>query len=161
MVEGLEKVPEAYQNAKAVLQSCFLETECQVLCADDGENQNVQAGFYRVELNDRLLLALRKGKRKEVAGILEEIRKNMLESRVSTDLARTMLLGILAIGLSYVTERGGNLEEIYGENFAPYQTIDASDSMDGCFFFLGEIFWIPVISGGFLQKKWERPYRII
>lgn len=140
MVEGLEKVPEAYQNAKAVLQSCFLETECQVLCADDGENQNVQAGFYRVELNDRLLLALRKGKRKEVAGILEEIRKNMLESRVSTDLARTMLLGILAIGLSYVTERGGNLEEIYGENFAPYQAIDASDSMDGCFFFLGEIF---------------------
>ena len=140
MIKGFAKVPEAYRNAKAVLQSCFLQTECQVLCADDGEKQNVQAGFYRVELNDRLLLALRKGRSKEVAGILEEIRKNMLESRISADLARTMLLGILAIGLSYVTERGGNLEEIYGENFAPYQAIDAADSMDGCFFFLGEIF---------------------
>lgn len=140
LIKGFEKIPEAYRNAKAVLQSQFPQAECQVLCVDDAKNKNVQTGFYQVELNDRLVLALRKGKSQEIAGILEEIRKNMLESKVSADLARTMFLGILAIGLSYVTERGGKLEEVYGENFAPYQVIDASDSMEKCFSFLNEIF---------------------
>lgn len=159
MTDSIQKLKDSYQSALAALQSQFTRTNQWVICADDLAKEYAAAGFYRVDTNERLTLALRKGNQDEIHDILLEILEDMQKNRFSTDLTQTMLIGLLSVCLSYVTEIGGEIPEVFGEDFSPYQYIYLASSVEACFNYLEEVFQTAAVYGR--QNKTTRTEEIL
>ncbi len=138
--DHIQKLKDSYQSALAALQSQFTRTDQWVICADDLAKEYEAAGFYRVDTNERLMLALRKGNQDEIHNILLEIQEDMQKNQFSTDLTQTMLIGLLSVCLSYVTEIGGEIPGVFGKDFSPYQYIYLASSAEACFRYLEGVF---------------------
>lgn len=65
---------------------------------------------------------------------------DMIEKRYSMDYANAVIMGILSICLSYIVEMKGNIQEILGQEFSPYQELKQKESMSECFQWLTGIF---------------------
>lgn len=134
------QIPLAYQHARKALEEKFLLGTGRVISYDRVWGRQAAADFYRVELNDRLLHALRKQDKKEVCSILAEMEATIKERHLAQDYACMAMSGMMSICLSYILEMNGNIEEIYGKGFLPYANLYNQPSLDEGILFLRKSF---------------------
>lgn len=139
IVHKLQFVSDSYRKALIAAQDKFISGLGQVNCFSNLPSQNGKAGFYRLDLNDKLLTSLRKNDRDNLKVILVSVKEDIREKQLSIDYAYTMMIGMLSICLSYITEMNCSIAEIFGEQFSPYQELYNRRSLDECFILLEDI----------------------
>ena len=133
-------LPQAYQEAMVALQSKFLGSDNRIICYDTLISNGDTAGFYRMELNDQLLDALRRGDMKRINNILSATQQEIVSKKLSVDFAYTMILGILSLCLSYLAELGEDITRVLGRSPSPYQMVYSLSSVEECFAYLNDVF---------------------
>ncbi len=133
-------IPSSYNKAMLALQNKFVFGTSRVISYEEAENRNQKADFYRLELNERLLGYLRKNDREKVEDTLALVKQEMVEQQYSADYANAAIMGILSVCLSYIVEMKGDIGEILGEHFSPYQSLGNMHSLEESFQWLSKIF---------------------
>ena len=107
-----------------------------------GEIEKIErdADFYRFDVNQQLLSALRKCDSKEIQKIFRDTTTKIHEKKISIDQIYMIASGMLSICFSYITEMNGDIYEIYGGNFTPYSELYKMNSLQDTFSFLKTIF---------------------
>lgn len=141
---SLEELPESYRKAFISLQDKFVRGGRRVISYEEIASENRKADFYRMDLNEKLLIYLRKNDREKVTEFLYTAEQEMIEQRYSHDYMNAAVMGILSICLSYIVEMKGNISKVLGENFSPYHELQNMESITESFRWLTEIFQITV-----------------
>ncbi len=139
-VAGLESVSESYRNALAAVKDKFISGSGRVISYVNLSNQNRRASFYRLDLNDKLLEALRKNDYEAIKDILMSAKEDIKQQQLSNDYAYTMTFGMLSICLSYIIEMNCSIAEVLGDTFHPYEEMYNKQSLEDCFTLLEDIF---------------------
>ena len=137
---SFKDIRKSYMETVLSLQNKTVEGSGGVIEYASLLDNNRKPGFYRIELNDKILMALRMNELDEVRSGLEQVMKYIKENRVSVDYAYTIIMGLASICLSYITEMGGNIERVLGEGFSPFSEIKNKTSLEDSFDWLAEIF---------------------
>lgn len=140
MEKCLSGLRDSYRNAMAALEEKFILGTDRILLFDEIEKKGSDGYFYRLDVNDRLLLALRKSEKEEIREILRATKERITGRKIAADHAHMIISGIMSICLSYVSEMNGKINEIYGEGFAPYSDLYHISSLESAFAFLNEVF---------------------
>lgn len=139
-VQEFSGIPESYRKAVISLQNKFVSGGRRVICYDEISQQNHRADFYRLDLNEKLLIYLRKNDRKKVEEVLSLAEQEMVANHYSVDYINAAIMGILSVCLSYIVEMKGDIQEILGAGFSPYQELKKMESMEESFRWLLHIF---------------------
>ena len=140
VVESFEQIPETYRKAAISLQNQFVFGKGRIISYNEIINRENRADFYRLDLNEKLLIALRKNDRKRIEEILAMTQKEMIENQYSLDYVNAAIMGVLSVCLSYIVEMKGDIQEVLGKDFSPYQELKKKESMEESFRWLLEIF---------------------
>lgn len=89
--------------------------------------------FYHMDLNERLLCALRKHEKEEMKNIIRGVEEYLKEENFAVEYIYGIISGMISTCLSYVVEMSGRIEEIYGEDFEPYSGIYQLSSLSEVF----------------------------
>jgi two-component system response regulator YesN len=116
-------------------------------------------GFYRIELNDKILMALRMNEMDEIQEGLNQVLEYIKGSRLSIDYAYTIMMGLVSICLSYITEMGGDIESVLGKDFSPLTGIKGKTSLEESFNRLMDIF--KKTSESFREGRTTRTSKIV
>lgn len=141
-VDRFEKIPETYRKAVISLQNQFVFGKGRIISYDEIIKRENRADFYRLDLNEKLLTALRKNDRKKIEEILMMERLEMQENQYSIDYVNAAIMGVLAVCLSYIVEMKGSIQEVLGKDFSPYQELKRIGSMEESFQWLLSVFQI-------------------
>ncbi|OCT15496.1 hypothetical protein A8709_15585 [Paenibacillus pectinilyticus] len=97
-------------------------------------------GYYPLKLNEQVLSALRRNELDEVNGALLQIKAFISTNPTSVDLTYAMIMNLISLCLSHITELGGDIVAILGEDFKPFQHIKKVTSLDESFTWISLIF---------------------
>ncbi|GGI46627.1 hypothetical protein GCM10008018_18040 [Paenibacillus marchantiophytorum] len=97
-------------------------------------------GYYPMKLNEQVLSALRRNEADELKEALEQIKAYIVSHPTSADLTYAMIMSLVSICLSHITELRGDILHILGEDFRPFQHIKKVTSLDESFTWLTFIF---------------------
>ncbi len=132
-VDREDEITAAYKEAIRVLgEKFFVGSEC-ILFAEDIPPQSRKMFFYHMDLNERLLSALRKHEKEEMKSIIRGVEENLKEENFAVEYIYGIISGMISVCLSYVVEMNGSIEEIYGEDFEPYSRIYQLSSLSEVF----------------------------
>lgn len=152
-------IRKAYMESVLALQNKLVKDCGMVIEYDSLADSNWKTGFYRIELNDKILMALRVNGLDEVKCELAKVFNYIKENNVSVDFAYTILMGLVSICLSYITEIGGNIENVFGTDFSPYTEIRNKISLETAFNWLEEIYKKTLENFG--QKRATRSQEVV
>jgi Response regulator containing CheY-like receiver domain and AraC-type DNA-binding domain len=138
--ESLEAVHCSCRDALIAAQDRFVSGPSRVICFKNLSVQNQNANFYRLDINDQLLGCLRRNDTDGVKPILIAVKEDIRARHLSADYAYTMIIGMLSICFSYISEMNCGIEEILGNDFSPYQELYKRKSLDDCFLLLENVY---------------------
>lgn len=134
------EIPDSYRKAFVSLQNKYVFGGGKVISYEEIFRQSQKADFYRLGLNEKLLIYLRKNDAQKVKETLQLVELEMISSHYSMDYANAAIMGILSICLSYIVEMKGDIGEILGKQFSPYQELRQKASLTESFQWLSQIF---------------------
>lgn len=143
-VEGIAKLEHSYRCAMEAMEEKFFLGGSRVVCFQKKAEQDKKAYFYRLDLNDSLLAALRKHEKMEISRLLTETKQKITDKHIPADYAYLIISGMLSICLSYIAEMNGDITTIYGDDFSPYSQIYHASSIDASFEFLEKVYSVAV-----------------
>lgn len=153
------EIPSSYNQAMLSLQNKFVFGLRAVISYEEAAKRSREASFYPLELNERLLHYLRKNDKKQVESILDLVKRRMVEEQYSVDYANAAIMGLLSVCLSYIVEMKGEIGEVLGKEFSPYQELGKQSSLEESFCWLSEIF--QTTADYFLKPRSRRAEQII
>ena len=104
-------------------------------------------------------MALRVNDLDEIRSGLNQVLQYIKDNKLSIDYTYTILMGLISICLSYITEMDGNIETVLGKEFSPYTEIKSKTSLETSFDWLLNIFEKTAVSFG--EKRKSRAQMII
>jgi two-component system response regulator YesN len=137
---GFKAVRSSYKDALAALQNKFIISGSKVLEYSKLESEGMNIGFYPSEINENLLLGLKMNDLDGIKAELVNVFAFIKEHRLSADYTITIFVGLISLCLSYITELGKNIEDIFGKNFSPYSEIRNLESMEATYHWFTELF---------------------
>ena len=138
--EGVKGMRESFRNAMRALEEKFILGGNRVTVFRNIEKKDKVNYFYRLDLNDKLLHALRKNEWSEIKEIIDVTKNKIFEHQLPADHAYMIISGMLSICLSYITEMDGKINDMFGEDFALYSALSGMASLDESFAFLESVF---------------------
>ena len=139
-VKGFNEIRKSYTEAIIALQN-KLDEECwQVMEYAALIGGDRTAGFYRLDINDKMMMALRMNDLDEIRRDLQQVFDYIKQNRLLLNYTNTIVIGLISICLSYITEVGGSIENILGSDFSPYPDIKNNTSLETTFNWLFDIF---------------------
>lgn len=139
-VERIEALSESYQKAVVACHERYTQGAGKSFFYSKVKLQDRNAGFYRLDMNDRILDALRKKDKRRMNDIFKELCQEVRKQNYSYDYSYMIFSGILATCLSYILDMNGSIEKILGERFSPYQELQRKCSVSECVDWLKEIY---------------------
>lgn len=139
-VKEFQEIPNSYRKALVSLQYKYVWGAGKVISYEESSGQVQKADFYRLDLTEKLLIYLRKNDVQKVKETLQLVEQEMISNHYSMDYANAAIMGILSICLSYIVEMKGNISEILGKDFFPYQSLKQMESLAESFEWLFNIF---------------------
>ncbi len=130
ILRGFTGIHSSYMQSLEALQNKAVVGNGKVIKYFDGESKSSNIGFYPSEVNEKLQMSLRLGNRDEIEEGLEEVFKYIREKNLSWDYTYAVLMGLVSICLSFITENGSDIEEVLGKRFSPYNEIRNSESFE-------------------------------
>jgi two-component system, response regulator YesN len=139
-VDKVELLSDSYQKAVVACSERYTQGTGKIFFYSKVKSQDRNSGFYRLDMNDRVLEVLRKKDKKKMKDIFQELYENTRKQKYSYDYSYIIFSGILATCLSYISDMNGSIAQILGEQFSPYQELQRKSSVKECVDWLEEIF---------------------
>ena len=128
--KDFSKIRTSYLEAMTALQGKFIEGGDRVIEYKGADPANRGAGFYSGEINENIMVNLRLNNREGLKEQLNAVFDYIAESKLSIDYTRTICAGLVALCLSYITEMGRSIEDIFGKSFSPFSEVNRIKSLD-------------------------------
>jgi len=157
-VHRLVEIRNAYLETAISLQNKLILGNGKVIEYRSIMESNRNSGFYPMKLNEEILSALRRHERDEAVQALHMIRDHIQIRQLPVDFTYAIMMSLVSICLSYITEMGGNIETILGEEFRPYQHIKKITSLEDSFDWLTQLFEQTIIH--YREQKVSRVQKI-
>ncbi|ANE46413.1 hypothetical protein SY83_09120 [Paenibacillus swuensis] len=126
---GYKGIYSSYMEALVSLQNKFnMGNDRSIEYAKYREAFSGQ-GFYPAEMNERLLSFMRSGESVKVEAQIREIFRYLRDQRMSVDHIYMICMNVISLCLSFVTEAGYDVEDIYGTSFSPFNELKRHESM--------------------------------
>jgi len=126
----LSEIRTSYIEAVSALQNKFVEGGNRIIEYNRSDSANRSAGFYSGEINENIMVNLRLNNREGLKDQLEAVYNYITESKLSIDYTRTIYAGLVALCLSYITEMGRSIEDIFGKSFSPFSEVNRMKSLN-------------------------------
>lgn len=126
----MQEIRKGYLESLFALQHKLVDGSGAVLEYAAIVNSGRNADFNQMQLNDRILKALRRNERDEVQAGLQQIMKHIKDNRLSVDFTYAILMGLVSICLAHITEMGGSIDLVLGKDFYPYQELRKMSSLE-------------------------------
>lgn len=128
--KGVMNIRNSYLESITALQNKLVFGNGIVIKYVNVETEKLNVSFYSREKNEKILKSLRFGQVDSLRKELEDIFIGIKSKRLSKDYTIGIVLGLVSLCLSYITERGYKIENVYGENFSPYSEIKEKYSFE-------------------------------
>lgn len=138
--DGIGQLYDSYEKAVVACYERYTQGAGKIFFYSKVRFQDRSAGFYRLDMNDRILEALRKKEKSDIKKIFSELYMEIQRQKYSYDYSYMIFSGLLATCLSYISDMNGSIAQILGENFSPYQELQKKSSVKECVDWLEEIF---------------------
>ena len=129
-VKGFSSIHNSYKESLAALQNKVAVGNGKVIKYADLESKSMNVGFYSNEVNEKLQMSLRLNNWEEIEEELEEVFNYVHEKNLSWDYTYTILMGLVSICLSFITENGSGIEDVLGSKFSPYSEMRSLESFE-------------------------------
>ncbi|RKP57330.1 response regulator [Cohnella endophytica] len=140
IVHRLAEIRDAYSESAIALQNKLILGNGRVIEYGAIMESNKGSGFYPMILNEQLLSALRRHEHDEAHQALYRMKAHIQSHQLPVDFTYAIIMSVVSMCLSYITEMGGNIETILGDDFRPYQQIKKIASLDESFQWLSQLF---------------------
>ncbi|MFC0211506.1 response regulator [Paenibacillus chartarius] len=137
---GYAGIQMSYKEALLALQNKFVLGGDRMLEYEKHREAGSNIGFYPTEIQEALLLGLRSHDEAKVQNGLEQVARYIREQRLSLDYAYVIYMGLISLCLSYVTEAGHHIGDVFGEGFAPYNEIRKQETLDDAYRWVNELY---------------------
>lgn len=138
--QDIEGIALSYLEALEALQAKFIYGYDRVLPYNTELDKQVNGAYYPTDINDELLIQLRRHDWIRVEQKLDEIFEMIVVKKLSMDYVYVICMGLISITLSYITESGHPIEDCFGESFYPYSEIKSFDTSEQTFVWLKQLF---------------------
>lgn len=152
-------IRKSYVEAVMALQNKMVEDHGRVIEYSSLIDVKRKSGFYRIEINDKILLSLRMNEMDEVRNGLMQVLEYIKGNKLSIDYTYTIVMGLVSICLSYITEMGESIENVLGKDFSPINEIKNKTSLEASFDWLIGIY--ERTAENFRESRTSRATRII
>jgi len=139
-VRCLSDIRQAYLETAIALQNKLVLGHGKVIEYSKLMETNRDIEFYPMKLNEDILSALRRYELAEADRALRLIQTHIHNRQLPLDFTYAIMMSLVSMCLSHITEMGGNIETILGEDFRPYQQIKKITSLDELFQWLFRLF---------------------
>jgi len=140
MQMGFRGIRKSYLDALAALQNKFILGCDRVIEYNNVNLIGLRKGLYPAAINEDILINLRLGNFENVKAKLEEILLYLKSQKVTVEYAYAAFMGVISLLLSYVTECGNDIQNIFGKNFSPFSEIKNKHSIDEAFNWVVNLF---------------------
>lgn len=140
MADKIGLLPDSYEKAVVACYERYTQGTGKIFFYSNVRLQDRNAGFYRLDMNDRILESLRKKDKKKMKEIFQELFTEIQKQKYSYDYSYMIFSGILATCLSYISDMNGSIAQVLGERFSPYQELQRKSSVKECVDWLEGIF---------------------
>ncbi len=117
------------KQARAAVESKLLQGGNRVIAYTAMEGTAIRYGFYSGEVNEALLRALRAQQPQEVHRLLHEVFGGSITEDMAKESVYGICNGLVSLCLSFLTEQGHAILQVFGEHFFPFSTVRQMDSM--------------------------------
>ncbi|MCG7384671.1 response regulator [Paenibacillus sp. ACRRY] len=104
------------------------------------ESRNANIGFYPNEINENLTMALRLNDSPEIKANLDQAFRYIQQKKLSFDFTNMVLVNLVSLCLSYVTEIGHSIDDVFGKGFSPFSDLKKMGSLDEIFVWINKLF---------------------
>jgi two-component system response regulator YesN len=129
MYRGIEGVRKSYLEAIASLKHKFRLGNNKVIQYVEMDKPNVDIGFYSAEIHESLLLGLRSNDWENIKITLKKVFDGVRSNNLSIEYTKMIHMGLISLCLSYITQLGKNINDIFGENFFPYNEMNKKETL--------------------------------
>ncbi|MFD2610880.1 response regulator [Paenibacillus gansuensis] len=126
---GYNHIYSSYMEALVSLQNKFNMGNDRCIEYERYRDEFSGLGFYPAEMNERLLGHMRSGESAKVAEQLTEMFRYIREQRTSVDHTYMICMNVISLCLSFVTEAGYDVEDVYSEGFSPFSELKKLESI--------------------------------
>lgn len=121
--KGIEKIYESYRESEVAVQEQYTEGAGKLYFYSLVKNRNKKAGFYRLDMNDHILEALRKKDKKLLSQELCKLEEEIRVQHYAYEYSYMIYSGILSLGLSFLSDMNADITEVLGGDFSPYKVL--------------------------------------
>lgn len=125
---GLSSLYDSACEADIACQEQYIQGAPEVLFYSEVRT----TGFYRLDMNARILEILRRKDKTLLRKELENVVLDMRREQYSYDYSYMIFGGILSIGLSFLSDMNANITEVLGKDFSPYRELGKCKSAEEC-----------------------------
>ncbi|MCD9023524.1 response regulator [Cohnella silvisoli] len=140
IVNHLSEIRVSYLESLFALQHKLIEGPGGVIEFSLQSDNTSNPGFYEMKLNEQILMALRRNDVDEIRRGLLTVREYIKDNKLTVDLTFAIIMVLISICLSYITEMGGSTDAIIGRQFDPYHEVKKFESLEKSFAWLLELF---------------------
>lgn len=151
-VQTYEELPLAYQFAEYLMQHKLQFGVGTLLTEESGMDERAVKFFPKIPY-ENLQAALKNGNDERVSDLLKDVFDEIKENQLNLELASIIYIELISICLSFVTERGIEINTVYGNNFAPFLIMKNSNSAEASEEMIANIY------SKALKVYTDKPYR--
>ncbi|ACT01200.1 response regulator [Paenibacillus sp. JDR-2] len=155
----LKDIRAAYAETVIALQNKLISGNGGLIPYSSLNDKGRGVGFNSMKWNGELLSALRRNDCQETEASLHEIKAYIRDHQLPVDFSYAIFMSIVSLCLSYITEMGGDMEQVLGSDFRPYQQIKRMSSLEDTFEWLNQIFNVAIAY--YSKQKVSRPLQIV
>ncbi|MCG8500534.1 MAG: response regulator [Firmicutes bacterium] len=156
--QGFDGIRDSYMESLAALQNKFILGNNKVIEYAKLGKECSNIGFYPNVINEDLLINLRLNDWPKIERTLNEVFGYIRGQRLSIEYTYVICMGLISLCLSYVTESGNSIENIFGEDFLPFSEVRNKESIDAAYDWIVQLFRKTVEPSR--QKKMTRTRKI-
>ncbi|WP_162463239.1 response regulator [Paenibacillus psychroresistens] len=139
-IYGISAIRDSYMESLEALQSKVIAGVGRVIRYAEIELEYKNIGFYSSAIHEKLGINLRLRDWEEIKKGLEEVFQFIRDKQLSVDYTNAVIMGLISICLSYLSEHGYEIEDVLGSDFSPGKQLRNKESLDEAFSNVEELY---------------------
>lgn len=127
---GFSHIRKSYSESNVALQNKISFGNGKVIEYKSLQNEYKNIGFYTGEMNEKLQMSLRLNNWEEIKVGLDEVFGYILKEKLSVEYVYVILMSLVSLCFSYITESGKNIKDIFGMDFSPYKSVSKNQTIE-------------------------------
>jgi two-component system response regulator YesN len=156
---GLKEINGSYRQSLTALQNKIIVGSGKVIVYNRLAAEIKTRSFYPSEINEKLMFNLRLNDWTEVMRHIDEVFQHIRDQKFLSEFTQLVVMSLVSLCLSYITDAGHNISEILGEDFSPIRETGQLEDLDQTYQWIVAIFHKTLHSVG--NNKISRSRKIL